>query len=85
LRRSNDSPMLRLTEVTEHEVESRLSEIRVPASLIWGALDRVLPLSYAMALRDALPNARLQVIADAAHIPHLQQPERFLECLMAIY
>ena len=79
--RAHGSPMLRLTELPEHDVEPRLAAIDVPTKLIWGADDGVLPLSYAHALRDAIPHATLDVIDGAAHIPHLQQPARFLECL----
>ena len=84
LQRATGSPMLRLTELLEHDVEPRLHEIDVPTTLIWGAHDGVLPLSYAHALRDAIPNATLHVIEGAAHIPHMQQPARFLECLTSI-
>jgi pimeloyl-ACP methyl ester carboxylesterase len=84
LQRAHGSPMLRLTELLEHDIEPRLGEIAAPATLVWGADDGVLPLSYAEALRDAIPNADLHIIEGAAHIPHMQQPERFLQCLTAI-
>ncbi|HEX8411610.1 MAG TPA: alpha/beta fold hydrolase, partial [Thermoanaerobaculia bacterium] len=84
LQRAVDSPMLRLTETLEHHVESRLGEIDIPTTLIWGADDGVIPLDYAEELRNAIPGATLQVIEGAAHIPHLQQPARFLECLTSI-
>ncbi len=83
LQRATDSPMLRLTEVQEHAIEGRLGEIEIPATLIWGADDGVLPLSYAEALQQAIPGSELKVIEGAAHIPHMQQPERFLACLTA--
>ncbi len=85
LQRAHGSPMLRLTELAEHDIEPRLGELRVPATLLWGEHDGVLPLSYAEALRDAIPNAELRVIEGAAHIPHMQQPERFLQCLTTIF
>jgi pimeloyl-ACP methyl ester carboxylesterase len=85
LQRASDSPMLRLTELLEHEVETRLGEIPVPATLVWGADDGVLPLAYAEELCGAIPGAKLKVIEAAAHIPHLQQPGRFLECLSSIF
>jgi pimeloyl-ACP methyl ester carboxylesterase len=75
--------MLRLTELQEHVIEHRLGELEVPATLIWGADDGVLPLSYAEALQQAIPHSQLKVIEGAAHIPHMQQPERFLACLTA--
>jgi pimeloyl-ACP methyl ester carboxylesterase len=83
LQRATDSPMLRLTEVQDHVIEHRLGEIKAPATLIWGADDGVLPLSYAEALQEAIPASRLNVIEGAAHIPHMQQPERFLACFTA--
>lgn len=85
LQRATDSPMLRFTEAIEHSVEPRLGEIEVPTTLIWGADDGVLPLSYAQDLRDAIRGATLRVIEGAAHIPHMQQPARFLECLTATF
>ena len=81
IQRAHGSPMLRLTELAEHDIEARLGEIHTPTTLIWGADDGVLPLSYAHALQQAIPHATLQIIEGAAHIPHLQQPERFLQCL----
>jgi len=83
LQRATDSPMLRFTEVQEHLIEHRLGELDVPATLIWGANDGVLPLSYAEALHQAIRGSSLHVLEGAAHIPHMQQPERFLACLTA--
>jgi pimeloyl-ACP methyl ester carboxylesterase len=81
--RSTDSPMLRLAGAMENFVDARLSQIKAPATLVWGADDGVVPLSYGQALKSALAGSRLLVIDNAAHIPHLQQPERFVECLTA--
>jgi pimeloyl-ACP methyl ester carboxylesterase len=85
LARAIDSPMLRLTGAADHFVDPRLHELDVPTTLIWGADDGVLPLSYAEALHGAIRGATLHVLEDAAHIPHLQQPERYLACLTATF
>jgi pimeloyl-ACP methyl ester carboxylesterase len=84
IERATDSPMLRLTEALEHDVESRLGELSVPTTLIWGADDGVLTRDYAEALQQAIPGATLELIEGAAHIPHMQQPVRFLQCLTSI-
>ena len=84
IERSTVSPMLRLTEAVEHDVEPRLGEIRVPTTILAGAEDGVVTLDYSTALRDAIPDATMQVIEGAGHIPHLQQPVRFLQCLSSI-
>lgn len=82
--RATNSPIVRLTGVFDYFVDARLKDVEVPVTLIWGEHDGVAPLSYAEALRDGIRGARLNIIKGAAHIPHAQQPERFLECLTEI-
>lgn len=86
LARATSSPMLRVAEagVLQHLLDARLPELATPATLIWGRDDGVLPVAYAEALHAKISGSTLRVIEGAAHIPHRQQPERFLECLTAI-
>jgi len=81
--RATDAPMLRVTEIMANFVDARLKDINVPTTLVWGADDGVLPVSYAEALQAGIAGAKLHVLDGAAHIPHAQQPERFLACLTA--
>jgi len=83
LARATSSPMLRVAQsgVLQYLLDAKLPSLTKPATLIWGADDGVLPVAYAEALRARLADARLHVIDGAAHIPHRQQPERFVECL----
>ena len=81
LRRASDSPMLRLTGF--QFVDGRLGELKAPTTLIWGEHDGVVPRAYGEALRDAIAGARLEIIEGAAHIPHAQEPQRFVSCLTA--
>ena len=82
--RATNSPLLRLTGLLDYFVESRLAGVHTPTTLVWGENDGVVPLSYAEAMQDGIRGARLKIIKGAAHIPHAQQPERFLECLTEI-
>jgi pimeloyl-ACP methyl ester carboxylesterase len=86
LQRAIDSPLTRVAEagVFEYLVDARLPQLDRPVSLIWGADDGVLPVAYAEALRQRIRGATLEVIPGAAHIPHRQQPEKFVACLTAI-
>lgn len=84
LERAQDSPMLRIAETESSHLDARLGELDLPVHLIWGADDGILPLAYAEELRRGIPGAQLHVLQHAAHIPHLQQPQGFLECLTAI-
>ena len=81
LRRASDAPMLRLTDL--NFVDGRLGEVTAPTTLVWGEHDGVVPRAYAEALRDGIAGARLEIIEGAAHIPHAQQPARFVACLTA--
>jgi 3-oxoadipate enol-lactonase / 4-carboxymuconolactone decarboxylase len=49
--------------------------LRMPALILVGDQDVATPLSSAEAMRDAIPGARLQVLANASHIPTVEQPD----------
>ena len=60
----------------EPPVLGRLAEIRIPTLLIAGALDQKY-VAFARKISDALPCARTQIVPDAGHATHLEQPEAF--------
>jgi pimeloyl-ACP methyl ester carboxylesterase len=57
------------------------SRITMPVLLLYGAHDRVVPLSAAQRLRDRIPHARLVVIDRAAHLLLEERPD---DCARAI-
>jgi pimeloyl-ACP methyl ester carboxylesterase len=62
------------------KLRQRLHRITIPTLLVWGASDRfVTPGYYGTAYRDAIPGARLEIIERAGHLPHIEQPEAFVE------
>lgn len=50
-----------------------VGRVRCPATVIVGDKDVSTPLSAAQAVRDAIPNAGMVTIADAAHIPNFER------------
>jgi pimeloyl-ACP methyl ester carboxylesterase len=54
-----------------------LPTIRVPTLLVWGDADVRSPLTVAQQFRDAIPGARLAVIAGAGHVSNLESPAQF--------
>jgi pimeloyl-ACP methyl ester carboxylesterase len=48
-----------------------------PALVVVGEKDAVTPLEKAKQMADLITGARLEVIADAAHLPNQEQPEKF--------
>jgi pimeloyl-ACP methyl ester carboxylesterase len=56
--------------------------VSAPTLLIWGARDRLLPVELASEWQRVIPQARLEVIEDAAHVPMVETPSAFAERLL---
>jgi pimeloyl-ACP methyl ester carboxylesterase len=54
-----------------------LHRIDRPTLLVWGAADRIVTPAYGDGWRHAIPDAKIDVIADAGHFPHWEQPDEF--------
>jgi pimeloyl-ACP methyl ester carboxylesterase len=64
--------------MADPKLRRRLRRVRIPALVVWGESDRVADPEYGRAYAQALPNARFELIAEAGHLPQLEQPERLL-------
>ncbi|WP_405913811.1 alpha/beta hydrolase [Streptomyces sp. NBC_00963] len=53
----------------------RLGRVQAPALLVWGESDRIVTPAYGAAYAEAFANGVLHVIAEAGHLPHIEQPE----------
>jgi pimeloyl-ACP methyl ester carboxylesterase len=49
--------------------------VRAPTSLLWGESDRVVTPAYGAAYAKAFGGARFEVIAEAGHLPQIEQPD----------
>ena len=83
LARSKDAQMHRVmaSNVFPHFLDARLGEIKVPTTVIWGSYDGVVSRAYVDDVVKGIAGAKLHVIEKAGHIPHAQQPEKFVACL----
>lgn len=52
-----------------------LSKIKTPTLIIWGAEDKVTPLSDGKLMNSLIKNSELKIIQDARHAPHFTNPE----------
>jgi pimeloyl-ACP methyl ester carboxylesterase len=57
----------------------RLRRIGVPTLLLWGASDGIVTPAYGEAYRESIPGSRLEIIPEAGHLPHVEQPAAFAE------
>ena len=47
----------------------------MPTLVVWGERDNTIPLAHGRAAHQAIPGSRLVTLPDAAHFPHLEDPE----------
>lgn len=64
------------------DFKDRLQEIKAPTLIVHGAHDRKQRYSGAAHLCDSIPNARLVTFEDSAHLPNLEEVERFNRVVM---
>jgi pimeloyl-ACP methyl ester carboxylesterase len=49
----------------------------IPSLVVWGSDDQITPIVRMHAVRNALPNARFEVIQHVGHLPQCEAPEQF--------
>ena len=62
----------------------RLYRARMPAAVIWGAEDHMVPVAHANAYAKNLGAASLKLIAGAGHAVHLEKPAEVLAALQPV-
>ncbi len=58
-----------------------LPRVEVPTLVVWGENDRIVPVSAGKRIAEAMPNVRLEVIAGAGHLPHIEKPQEVIPLL----
>ena len=47
----------------------------MPTLILWGAQDKFLPARYADAWKAQIADARVELIAECGHLPHMEKSE----------
>jgi pimeloyl-ACP methyl ester carboxylesterase len=64
-------------------LERWLHRISVPALVLWGEDDKIMPSAYADAWRERLPDARVEVIPKCGHLPQIEHAEAAAQSILA--
>jgi len=64
------------------DLTSCLSQITIPTLLIWGAKDRLTPVSDAYLMKKEIKNSRLKIIPNIGHAANLEAPEKLAEIII---
>lgn len=68
--------------LVEHDFTTAIRNVRAPTLVIWGEEDKVTPMRTGELLAARMPNARLETIAGAQHMPMVERPESFNQLLL---
>jgi pimeloyl-ACP methyl ester carboxylesterase len=60
------------------KLQHLLYRVAAPTLILWGEQDGIASVDYARGFAKLIPGARVATIADAAHYPHLEQPDAVL-------
>lgn len=59
-----------------------LSKIKKETLLIWGSVDKLVPIKNAHIFKEKIENSRLEVLPKTGHSPHLEVPEKLSEIIL---
>jgi pimeloyl-ACP methyl ester carboxylesterase len=63
---------------------SRLGEIAIPCTVIYGLNDKTTPALHSKAIYEGIPNARLVSVPEAGHLINWEAPERIAELIRTV-
>jgi len=50
--------------------------------IIWGKLDRMVPVKYAYIFKEKIQNSELKILPKSGHSPHLEEPGKLTEIVI---
>jgi len=67
--------------IAQVDLRPLLTAAVAPLGLIWGARDRAVPVRLADEIRRRRPDAALEIIEHAGHVPMIERPAQFTAAL----
>ena len=62
----------------------RLHRIKIPTDFIWGQSDRIVSIDYGKKYCSMISNAKMTILENAGHLPHLEKPDIFANTVFSI-
>ncbi|MER5714165.1 alpha/beta hydrolase [Streptomyces sp. NPDC002132] len=69
--------------MSDPTLRPRLATVTVPTLVLWGESDRIATPAYGKEYAASLADAHFEVVPEAGHLPHLEQPARTFALLDA--
>ena len=67
--------------LADRGLKKRIHRIAAPTLIVWGKAERIIAPAYAADFAKAIADARVEMIADAGHLPHLERPDAVVKAL----
>jgi len=67
-----------LVNILNENLVGELLKIKTETLILWGEKDHVVKLNYGKKLYRLIPNSRLEIIENADHFPHQENPNLFI-------
>ena len=71
-----------LEALLEYDFRDRLPDITAPTLIVWGEEDMLVPVRDAEEFEKSIPQARKVVLEDTGHVPMVERPTSFNDCLL---
>ncbi|KOV82572.1 alpha/beta fold hydrolase [Nocardia sp. NRRL S-836] len=68
--------------MSDPTLAERLSQVRIPVHVMWGASDGIADSAYGKAFAAAIPGATFTLLPGTGHLPQLETPEDLLAALL---
>jgi pimeloyl-ACP methyl ester carboxylesterase len=72
-----------MKKIVEENLLPELSKIQNETIIIWGEKDKIVPLKHAYLFKEKIKNSKLEILPKIRHSPHLENPEKLVEVLIA--
>jgi pimeloyl-ACP methyl ester carboxylesterase len=66
-------------------LEGMLGKVRVPALVVWGAEDRIIPVECGRRYQQAIPGSTMRILDQCGHFAHLEQPRQLGALLQGFF
>jgi len=75
--------MAQVQAIAVHDTSARLPGLRVPALIVHGTEDQLLPVANAHLMASLIPGARLEILEGVGHLFFWERPQRSAELVRA--
>lgn len=71
-----------LKKVLAEDLSADLPKIKTETLIVWGQIDKMVPVKYAQIFKKQIKEAKLEIIPKIGHSPHLETPVKLVNLIL---